>query len=81
MSKNSELTCIGVSVARRSLSRLLAQVEAGGEVIISRRGKPVARLVRAEPKVRAKRLGLLKGRIVIPDDFDAPLSPESLLGG
>ena len=81
MSNNSGLDCIGVSVARRSLSRLLAEVEAGGEVVISRRGKPVARLVSAGSKARAKRLGLLKGQIVIPDDFDTPLSPESLLGG
>jgi hypothetical protein len=26
-------------------------------------------------------LGLLKGRMIIPDGFDAPLSPDTLLGG
>jgi prevent-host-death family protein len=81
MSKNSELYRVGASRARRALSRLLAQVEAGGEVEISRRGKPVAKLVSVESKVRAKRLGLLKGRMIIPDGFDAPLSPDTLLGG
>jgi prevent-host-death family protein len=81
MSKNNELYGVGATRARSDLSRLLAQVEAGGEVVILRRGKPVAKLVGAEPRVRAKRLGLLKGQIVIPDDFDAPLSPEALLGG
>ena len=55
MSKNSELYRVGASRARRALSRLLAQVEAGGEVEISRRGKPVAKLVSVESKVRAKR--------------------------
>jgi prevent-host-death family protein len=81
MSKNRKLYRVGASRARRSLSRLLAQVEAGEEVEISRRGKPVARLVSVESRVRAKRLGLLKGRIIIPDDFDAPFSPDISLGG
>jgi prevent-host-death family protein len=81
MSKNIELCRVGASRARRTLSRLLAQVEAGGEVEISRRGKPVAKLVGVESKVRPKRFGLLEGRIFIPHDFDAPLSPDTLLGG
>ncbi|MFN0147731.1 MAG: type II toxin-antitoxin system Phd/YefM family antitoxin [Dehalococcoidia bacterium] len=33
--------------AKTHLSRLLAEVEAGGEVVIARAGKPVARLVPA----------------------------------
>jgi len=47
-------------------------------VIITRAGKPVARLTRlAEPK-RKIRFGLLKGKIKIAKDFDAPL-PEEVL--
>lgn len=38
-----------VANAKSHLSALLAEVEAGGGVIITRRGKPVARLV-AEPR-------------------------------
>ncbi|GAA1998379.1 type II toxin-antitoxin system Phd/YefM family antitoxin [Microbacterium ulmi] len=36
--------------ARNNLSRLIAAVESGAEVTIMRRGKPVARIVPAEPE-------------------------------
>ena len=35
---------IGVSEARNRLTALLGEVEGGGEVIITRRGRPIARL-------------------------------------
>lgn len=38
-----------IANTKSHLSALLAEVEAGGEVVITRRGKPVARLV-AEPR-------------------------------
>ena len=41
---------VNVHEAKTQLSRLLAQVEAGEEVVIARRGRPVARLVRCQPK-------------------------------
>lgn len=46
--------------------------------MIAKAGKPVARLVRLTPKLRPKQFGLLKGRIRVPDDFDAPLTAEVL---
>jgi prevent-host-death family protein len=39
---------VGVFEAKNRLTALLDEVEGGGEVIITRRGKPVARLVAAE---------------------------------
>ncbi len=39
---------VGVFEAKNRLTALLDEVEEGGEVLITRRGKPVARLVRAE---------------------------------
>lgn len=71
-------TIVNVHQAKTHLSRLLDEVAAGGEVVIAKAGKPVARLVPLEPVVRRKKLGLLKGRISVPDDFDAPLPPEIL---
>jgi prevent-host-death family protein len=38
---------VGVFEAKTRLSRLIEQVEQGGEVVITRHGKPVAKLVRA----------------------------------
>lgn len=61
---------VNVHEAKTHLSRLLARVEAGEEVIISRAGKPVARLVLvARPKVR-RIPGRDKGKIWIAPDFD-----------
>jgi prevent-host-death family protein len=41
---------IGAFEAKNTLGSLLDRVERGEEVVITRRGKPVARLVPAEPK-------------------------------
>ena len=40
---------VGVFDAKNRLTSLLDQVEEGNEILITRRGKPVARLVPAEP--------------------------------
>lgn len=60
---------VSVFEAKTKLSALLAEVEAGGEVIIARAGTPVARLVAVE-KLPARRLGIDDARIAIADDFD-----------
>ena len=52
---------VNVHQAKTQLSRLLAQVEAGEEVVIARRGEPVARLVHC--KTRGKRqFGAMRGQ-------------------
>lgn len=71
-------TIVNVHEAKTHLSRLLEDVAAGEEVVIARAGKPVARLVPVDAIPRPKRLGLLRGRIKVPTDFNAPLSPEEL---
>jgi prevent-host-death family protein len=68
---------VGVHEAKTHLSRLLEEVAAGEEVTITRRGEDVAVLVPA-PRHTGRRLGIDRGRFVVPDDFDAPL-PEDVL--
>ena len=46
---------VGVVEARTRLAALLDEVAAGGEVLITRRGKPVARLVSAGPEFDRRR--------------------------
>lgn len=49
---------VGVFEAKNRLTALLDEVEGGGEVLITRRGKPVARLVPADmgfDRARARR--------------------------
>jgi antitoxin (DNA-binding transcriptional repressor) of toxin-antitoxin stability system len=57
---------------------LLARVERGQEVVISRAGKPIARLVPHATKSRQPVFGADRGKFVVPDDFDAPLPDEML---
>jgi prevent-host-death family protein len=64
--------------AKTHLSRLLEQVERGDEVVIARAGVPVARLVPVGTAHVARVLGTEAGKIIVADDFDAPLPPEIL---
>lgn len=68
---------VNMHEAKTNLSELVAEVEAGGEVILARAGKPVARLMPLR-KVRARRLGRWKGKVRMSKSFDAPLSPKEL---
>ena len=71
------MVVVDVHEAKTHLSRLLARVEAGEEIVVARRGKPVARLVAFEP--RGERCpDILKGKVVIPDSFFDPLPEEEL---
>ncbi|MGH9306220.1 MAG: type II toxin-antitoxin system Phd/YefM family antitoxin [Acidimicrobiales bacterium] len=68
---------VGVHEAKTHLSRLLEDVAAGEEVLITRRGEEVARLVPAHlPK--ARQFGVDRGRFCVPEGFDSPLSDEVL---
>lgn len=50
------MTDISVAEAKNRLSELIARVEAGEDISVTRRGKPVARLVAARPaSVKAQR--------------------------
>ncbi len=69
---------VNIHQAKTHLSRIVDEVAAGREVIIARAGKPIARLAPLEPVVRPKKLGLLKGKLRVPDDFNNPLSDEEL---
>lgn len=62
--------------AKSNLSQLLQAVERGEDIVISRAGTPVARLVPVVGTTR--RLGADKGVVTIADDFDAPLPPDVL---
>jgi prevent-host-death family protein len=67
---------INIHEAKTHLSRIVDEVAAGSEVIIAKAGKPMARLMPLTGVPRAKKLGLLKGKIKVPDDFNAPLSED-----
>jgi prevent-host-death family protein len=69
---------INIHEAKTHLSRLVEQAAAGREVIIAKAGKPLARLVPLSAVPRPKKLGQLKGRIKVPDNFNDPLDARTL---
>jgi prevent-host-death family protein len=64
--------------AKTHLSRLVERAAAGEVIVIARSGKPVAKLVAYEGDDSQRVPGSLRGRIEVPDDFDAPLPPDML---
>ena len=64
---------VNMHEAKSQLSRLVARVQEGEEILIARSGKPVARLTRLESKKAPRRLGAAKGKVLIGKDFDAPV--------
>ena len=67
---------VSVHEAKTHLSRLLRRANRGEEVIITRSGQPVARLV---PMAKDRPVfGVDEGRFVVPDDFNDPLDEELL---
>lgn len=67
---------INIHKAKTNLSRLVEEVALGSEIIIAKAGRPVARLTPLTPKKTAIRFDLLKGKVKISRDFNAPLPPE-----
>ncbi|MBI3179655.1 MAG: type II toxin-antitoxin system prevent-host-death family antitoxin, partial [Deltaproteobacteria bacterium] len=58
------------SEAKAELSALIEQVQKGEEVLISKAGRPVARLVPYEGIGKRRVPGALRGKIEIAPDFD-----------
>jgi prevent-host-death family protein len=64
--------------AKARLSELVDRAQSGEEVVISRHGKAVAKLVGYAPKRAKRRLGILRGKIKFHKGWDDPL-PEKIL--
>lgn len=61
---------VNIHEAKTNLSKLIAKTQKGEEVIIGKAGKPVAKLSPYKEKPAKRKLGLWKGKVWIPDDFD-----------
>lgn len=72
------MTSVTIHAAKTHLSRLLARVAHGEEVVIRRGAQPVAKLVPIE-HVQAKReFGVLRGQVAVDESFFEQLPEEEL---
>ena len=64
---------IALEEAEGKLSELIGKVVFGGErqIIITKRGMPVAKLMDYYAPPLKTRIGVAKGQFSVPDDFDA----------
>ena len=68
---------INIHEAKTHLSRFIEKASAGEEIIIAKAGKPIAKLVPLHSLFAPRSLGMFKGQLNVPEDFDAAL-PEDV---
>lgn len=69
------MKAVNIHEAKTHLSKLLARVHAGEEIIIAKAGKPYAKLVPLQPLCK-RQPGIAKGRVT--EAFFEPLPEEEL---
>ena len=72
LAKLANMKYVNTHEAKTQLSKLIAAVRAGEEVVICQAGKPVARLAAFELTKKKPRLGTFKGKIKLGPDWDSP---------
>ena len=70
-------TVVTVAEAKTHLSRLIAEAEAGNDVVIARGTMPAVRLVPVEKKGK-RQFGALKGIVGFDESFWEPLPEDEL---
>ncbi|MGD9244682.1 MAG: type II toxin-antitoxin system prevent-host-death family antitoxin [Desulfobacterales bacterium] len=64
---------IDINQAKKSLPELIEKTISGDEIIITKGGQPIAKLVGISKGKKQRQFGTAKGLIKISDDFDKPL--------
>lgn len=64
---------VNIHEAKTHLSRLVDQAAKGDAFIIAKAGKPMVKVIALDSPngAQVRRLGFLKGEILVPDDFDS----------
>ena len=74
------MEAVNIYDAKTRLSQLVDKAAAGQDVIVSRNGKPLVRITQLAQPQRTVKFGLLKGRVKMAADFNAPLPADALAG-
>jgi prevent-host-death family protein len=66
------MSSINMLQAKSSLSRLVEAIELGEtrEIVITRNGRPAAKLVSMDATSTGKRIGIAKGKFKVPNSID-----------
>lgn len=67
---------VNIHEAKTHFSELVNAATEGREIFIAKAGKPVAKLVSIKVNKPKVSFGVLKGKIKLSDDFDAPLADD-----
>jgi prevent-host-death family protein len=71
---------VNIYDAKTRLSQLVDKAAGGEDVVVSRNGKPLVRITQLADTQSVVRFGLLKGKVKVAADFNAPLPAEVLAG-
>jgi prevent-host-death family protein len=78
---NSEAAAqFDIGEVEANLSRIIERAERGEEIIISRAGIPVAKVVPPDRRVDRRGRGSLRGTLVMADDWDSDEVNEAIAG-
>ena len=69
---------VTIHEAKTNLSRLIEKACRGEEIIIARGPEPVVRLVPVAGRKGNRKLGMLKGKLVVGPEFFEPLPAKEL---
>ena len=69
---------VTIHAAKTNLSQLLAEVEAGEEIVVARGKTPIAKLTAYSPPAPKRKFGAFKGLVEIGPEFFEPLPEEEL---
>ena len=70
---------VNIHEAKTHLSRLIEDVANGNEILIAKGGRAMARLVPLGRDDSPRKLGLLRGKLRIDDDFERSLEAATPL--
>ena len=62
---------IAIAEAKAQFAELIRRAEAGEAIVLTRYGRPVARIVAAERPVGRPLIGAMEGQFTLPDDMFA----------
>jgi prevent-host-death family protein len=71
---------VNIYDAKTRLSQLVDKAASGEDVVVCRNGKPLVRITQLEDTKSVVRFGLLKGKVKLSADFNAPLPTDVLAG-